>query len=730
MDMIDYNGPEIKMQQCVHSTEGRLRRQWHVKERVGQFLILLVLGTLACCRLAAEKRADARSFQTAAAILALSPQQAGRALPATLHGVVTCSTDFGVYVQDRTAGIWVNWKNARDFTPGDEIEVRGQTDAGLFSPVVLAQSIRKTGRAPLPHPKNVTLRQLLTGNEDAQYVSITGFVRSVAFRPNVSPSQRVWLRIALANGFIFTTLPEKDASAAEGLMGAEVRVNAPATCTKNLNRQFTSVLLAAPSIRNITVIQPPPKDLFAAELKPIGSLMQYRSGTDNDHRVEVTGTVTYYRSGERLIIEDGGRALLIVTAQISDIKLGDQINAVGYPTPAPSGPYLEDAIFRYAGPGRVAQPTPVSSSDLSSGTLNYNLVSIEGKLLHIIKEPSGQVLLLQNGSTLLRADLDDVRNDTLIRVREGSTVRITGISTLAVQGSWNWGGPTASAVHFTILLRSPGDVVEIVPPSWWTATHLFYLAAILGILMFVFFALALYSRMEHVKLEAILKERERLAHEIHDTLAQSFAGIGFQMQAIRRAIPDELSELRRQVDQARALVRHSHIEARRSIEPKHLAPLENVDLLKALEVSARKMVQGGAVEVSTQSCGQPVRPLSAETIDALLHIGQEAVANAVRHADPSHLTIALAYEQDRVRLTVTDDGCGFEESGDLLGFGLRGMRKRAATISARLEIVSSPGAGTQVFVVCPLQPAFTLASFCRRTLNFIAEIGPNGRREA
>ncbi len=725
--MAERNG--AKADRASHADNCRCREERPAKGLLRRLvLVALVIGF--CLSSVVGETAVPQAFQTAASVLALDSEQATRGAAVIVHGVVTGSTDFGIYLQDRTAGIWVDWAHARDFAPGDEIEVNGRTGPGLFSPVLLADAIRKLGRSPLPKAKVVTLKQLLTGNEDAQYVRVTGVVRSVSFRPNISPSQQVWLKIAMADGFIFATLPQSNAATAQRLIDAVVRIDAPATCTKNLNRQMTSVLLATPSIDNMTVIQPSPRDIFAAPITAMDALMRYRSGTDSDHRVRVTGTVTFYKPGDRLILEERGHALLVMTTQIGDVKPGDQIDAVGFPTPAPSGPFLQDAIFRYVGQGHPPKPAPVTIADLSSGTLNYNLVSVEGKLLRRIREPNGQVLLLQNGTSLLRADLDDVKNtDSLIRFREGSIVRISGISVLEVEGSWNWGGPTASAVHFTILLRSPNDAEEIAPPSWWTAPHLFYLAAVLGVLMFLFFALALYGRMEQMKLGAILRERERLAHEIHDTLAQSFAGIGFQIQAIRRAIPDELSALRKQVDLASALVRHSHKEARRAIEPTNLPAVDNVDLLTTLEASARKMVEGGSVEVSAMSTGRQLRPLPEKVMDALLHIGLEAVANAVRHADPNHLDIAVAYEREFVHVTVSDDGHGFKESGDLLGFGLRGMRKRAATISAKLEIVSSSEAGTRVRVVCPVRPALSVTSLLRRSWNSLSENASNGTRD-
>jgi signal transduction histidine kinase len=272
------------------------------------------------------------------------------------------------------------------------------------------------------------------------------------------------------------------------------------------------------------------------------------------------------------------------------------------------------------------------------------------------------------------------------------------------------------------LLRSPDDVRVLEPASWWTTRHVLYIAGILGALVLAFLCLVVYSRVEHWRLRAIHEERERLAHEIHDTLAQSFSGIGFQLQAIRKAIPQESPSLRKQVDLACDLVRHSHKEARRSIEPLRLDPREKVDLLVSLESSARKMVEGGSVEVEATRSGSP-RPISPLVADTLLRIGQESIANAVRHADPSRLQISLHWERDVVRLAVRDNGVGFVKSGGLLGFGLRGMRKRAADIGTKLETFSQPRAGTRVEVTAHVPPSKRPAALLKRSWMYLLERG-------
>jgi signal transduction histidine kinase len=234
--------------------------------------------------------------------------------------------------------------------------------------------------------------------------------------------------------------------------------------------------------------------------------------------------------------------------------------------------------------------------------------------------------------------------------------------------------------------------------------------------------LEIYRRIERWRLRAVLEELERLAHDMHDTLAQSFAGIGFQLQAIRRAVPSDAPALRDQVDLARALVRFSHKEAKRSVEPLNLGPeaSEEIDVLSSLETSARKMVEGTSVAVTTARSGTS-RSVPPKMAALLLRIGQEAVANAVRHANPTRLDIAIAYLSDSVKLAVTDDGCGFVNSGSLIGFGLRGMRKRAAALSAKLEIVSQPGEGTRVEINAPLPPGFTFHSFLEQARKYLVE---------
>jgi signal transduction histidine kinase len=148
--------------------------------------------------------------------------------------------------------------------------------------------------------------------------------------------------------------------------------------------------------------------------------------------------------------------------------------------------------------------------------------------------------------------------------------------------------------------------------------------------------------------------------------------------------------------------------------------LESEGLLSALTLGARRLVAAGSVAVISTSLGE-VQPVPLRISDNLYRIGQEALANAVRHAHAATLNIVLEYKKDCVRLLISDDGTGFIPGEDLGGFGVLGMRKRAASISAMLDISSQPGQGTQVSVTAPLPPRITFFSWPGLLSRFLRE---------
>ena len=202
-------------------------------------------------------------------------------------------------------------------------------------------------------------------------------------------------------------------------------------------------------------------------------------------------------------------------------------------------------------------------------------------------------------------------------------------------------------------------------------------------------------------------ERERLAREIHDTLAQGLAGIVAQLQAARTA---SATGRERHLDTAAELARSTLVEARRSVQALRPEPLEAARLPDALADVAARWSEVTGVPAAVTTTGTP-RQLHPEVEIALLRTGQEALANVGKHAAASRVGVTLSYMEDVVTLDVRDDGIGFDLAGlpgevaDGSGFGLTGMRQRVGRIAGRLEIESSPGEGTAVSATVPAIPA-------------------------
>jgi signal transduction histidine kinase len=200
----------------------------------------------------------------------------------------------------------------------------------------------------------------------------------------------------------------------------------------------------------------------------------------------------------------------------------------------------------------------------------------------------------------------------------------------------------------------------------------------------------------------VLDERQRMAREIHDTLAQGLTGIITQLEATERASrrPDQW---RRHLDQARALARESLTEARRSVQALRPEPLEDAGLPDAIAHMAGRWSETSGVVSSVETTGEP-RPLLAELEMTLFRVAQEALANVGKHAGASKVGLTLSYMEDTVLLDVRDDGAGFATGpggadgrrGHGQGFGLDAMRQRLLRVAGSLEIESAPGEGTAV----------------------------------
>ena len=236
-------------------------------------------------------------------------------------------------------------------------------------------------------------------------------------------------------------------------------------------------------------------------------------------------------------------------------------------------------------------------------------------------------------------------------------------------------------------------------------TYWFYA---LGILILALIAWQLYRfRLKRVESQfaAVLAERNRMAREIHDNLAQELLGISVQLEVVARTMPASAELAKTHLDRVRLLVRHGIAEARRYVWDLRSQALDKNDLPAALSDTARRLTSETAVSAKVEVSGT-FRPLSPLIEGNLLRIGQEAINNAVRHAHAQNILVNLKFDTKRVYLSVQDDGLGFDyqspQNGDGKHFGLVGMQERAEQIGGTLKIDSRVNEGTEVLVDVPV----------------------------
>jgi signal transduction histidine kinase len=671
-------------------------------------VVRLFLPLLTATTLAAQGPAEPATVITNARQLRLlDPRTAAEKVPVRLRAVVT-ALDWSrtVFVQDETGGTFFAFRNVgAGLESGDRIEITGTTYPGLFVPGINASNVTVLGRAELPPAVPATFDDLLSGRLHYQRVEVVGIVRAV----ELGESNDTAIALALGPRKLEVRLRPREELALPPLVDARVRVTGLAAGYINDKRQLVAPQVFINRLTDLRVEQPAPADPFASPELPLTRLLNFDPAGGSPHRVRVRGVVTHQRPGESLFLRDAGRGLFVQTRQADAVRPGDVVEVAGFPAMGTFSALLEDAEFRTV--GAEAEPLPVGTTvrEALRGTNDADLVTLEAQLLEVLQTPGESVLVLRADDTAFNARLARAP----LALRNGSRLSLTGVC--RVEAATGSPGFRASPRTIELLLRSPADITVLAAPSGWTAERLAVLAGVLLVLVMAAAAwvAALRRRVaaqtevirQKVEREAALEERQRVAREIHDTMAQSFSGLGFQLSALAAHLPPEAGAARAQLDAARQMVRHGQEEFRRSLRNLRASELERGTLADALRETGAQLTAGSGVEFRFWEAGQPC-PLPEAVSNNLLRIGQECMTNAIRHARATRVEAELRHDPGAIRLRIADNGTGFDpKSLGALGdghFGWRGIRERAEQIGARVELDSAVGHGTVVTVTTPL----------------------------
>ncbi len=692
-------------------------------------------------------------------VKALAPEEIRQGRAVRLRGVVTARLCRLFIMQDGEAGIFVYPRLARDegvwkgdddvfgsLSPGTEVEITGVTRQGGFAPVILPYAVTRLGKAPLPVAEPFNPARFFRGLDDCRRVEVRGVVQGYWKRPPLG----LMLVLDANPGRFMARLPLEARDLCEGLVEAEVRLQGVAMAAFNTRGELLMPSVFVNALSDLSVERPPRNTPFDAPKVPLREVGGFGSDLGGKFRLHVEGVVTYaervpvsflddavwpYSSlqgvapelGCMFFVHDGETGLRVQTRQPINLEPGDRVEVSGFVDRSRAVSGLCEAVVHQLGqeepprPFRVSAEQIVEANELAlyngvmaePGDFDGALVTCEAMLTEDLRMDNGtRVLKLKKSDVTFKATLRGARGVGLPALRAGSELSLTGIVVLDI-----WHPNILSTVtrpQVELLLRSADDVVVLRRPSWWTAPRLL---AALAVLISVIFAGAVWVWLLHrrvrettsrltqemhgrreaaVEFAVTLRERNRLAANLHDTLLQTLGGIGFQLAACQKGG----AAARPQLDVARRMVNHASDELRNSVWTLRSLQAHGQRFGPALE-SMIERARGAGNAVVTGRIEGGFEDVSEFVGGNLLLVIQEALLNAQRHAACSQIQVSVRREGERVAVEVRDDGRGFVEEevrgGARAGhFGLDVMRERAERLGGRLTIDSRPGGGTVV----------------------------------
>lgn len=441
-------------------------------------------------------------LRLAAQVLELSAKEAMEGRDVWLTGVVTWShRDFPFFfIQDSSGGVCV----MRDKTdsmlrsPGRNVEVHGVTGMGQYAPVVQASRFDRVSDLPLPIARQTSLEHALTGVEEAQWVEMRGYLRSIR-------QVNGWnqLEMSTAAGDFIAMLPPN--SEISPMIGAVVRLHGVCTASATEQRKLTGIKLWVPSADYVQVDEPAPKDPFDVPKHSLASLGQYSGVQSFSRRLRVAGTVLHHVPGNLLYILDGNDSLPVLARGKEPLKPGDRVEAVGFLGRQGGRVVLREAVYRKTGSGTQPAPHVIEVGKQALGSEDGQLVTIQGALIGNSRAADQIRLTLQTPNGIFEAHLDGVTDrGALSDLSLNSRLALTGVYEVKYD---QFGQPET----FQLSLRAPEDIALLESPSWWTRGRILSItgALALGTLTFIAWVAALRRRVN----EQTAQIREQLKRE-------------------------------------------------------------------------------------------------------------------------------------------------------------------------------------------------------------------------
>ncbi len=400
-----------------------------------------------------------RRLRIADEIIVLNPTEAADQRPVDIAGLVAWShpdTRF-FYLLDSSRGVRVRLPAGADAPAvGARVRVTGATRAGDYAPEVDAASVSTEAPPPkdniLPAPLPITLEQALSGTEEARWVQLSGYIKSIR-------RDGAWsvLTLTTAGGQFEAITPGDDNLAL--LVHSVLNLRGVCNALVNERRLPVGARLWTPSADYIRVEEKPPHDPFSVRLRSADALRQFTGLQSANRRIRIHADVIHHQPGSLIYAEASGELLRILGDSPGLLHPGDRIEAVGFPHRENTLLVLREAVWRKIGAGPAPTPQPIPSG--MDPAHDGKLVALQATLLDVITRDKSVRLLCQEGDTAFEARLSDF-GAAPPRLSPGDILRLTGIHQLIRDEA-------RRPQTFALVLRDNADISVVRPAAWWTA---------------------------------------------------------------------------------------------------------------------------------------------------------------------------------------------------------------------------------------------------------------------
>lgn len=600
----------------------------------------------------------------------------------------------------------VKMANPPALRPGQIVSVSGNIQIDGRNTYRFITDVKIIGQGRPPKFTPVTAEILNSGNVIGRLVSFRGVVQDV-FRDDID--NYVFASISDGGSLVFWAGACKASdSQLKEIIGATVEASGIAVSGDFSARRKFGPTISSTSLESLAVISGPSKSLFDA---PDITELEHSPPSDIafQPRHRTSGTVLAILDAQTFLIRRTNDMFTTIHLAFADTpRRGDFVDAVGFP----ESDLYSINLFRAAWRKSKTPPPALACGKDSEKIYDYKKPPIDGwhlriprashhgyllKIRGIVRhlpvpgEPANTALIESDGHFLeINPGLSKHLFDEL---KLGATVAITGIAFIEKE-HWRPNLIFPRVLHTSLLPRGPEDIEVISGPPFWTPLKFLLLIAFL--VAMVVSALLRNRTVQRLSEERV-KERTRLAAELHDTIAQNLTGVAIQLETAEALAANGPGRLRQILAFAVKIMHVNREELRDCIWDLRNRTLDEKHVEDAIRRTLLPHLCGTRLKIRF-----PVSraDISDRSVHAAVSITRELVSNAIHHGHPDTISIAGTLEGGMLRFSVADDGCGFDVEhapGPKDGhFGLTGIRERVRKLNGELKIDSAPGKGAKI----------------------------------